>query len=64
MPYDLTDRELQVVRLAAAGYTDRQLGDELFVSVLTVAKHLRNIAAKMGVATREELVERARQDEL
>jgi len=62
MPYDLTQREIQVVRLAVAGYTDMQLANEMFVSVLTVGAHLKNIAAKVGVETREEVVERARNE--
>ncbi len=64
MPYDLTTRELQLVRLAAAGHTDGQIGDALIISVLTVAAHLSNIAAKMGVATRDEVVARAKEEGL
>jgi DNA-binding NarL/FixJ family response regulator len=50
--YGLTARELEVVRLVAAGRTNRQIAAELVISEHTVARHLQNVFAKLGVASR------------
>jgi DNA-binding CsgD family transcriptional regulator len=51
----LTDRELEVVRLAASGLTNREIAGRLFVSVRTVTTHLYRSYAKLGVNHREHL---------
>ncbi|WP_199036432.1 ATP-binding protein [Glycomyces salinus] len=51
----LTPQELQVVRLAAEGLTNRQIGEQLFVSPRTVGYHLYNAYPKLGVSSRTEL---------
>jgi DNA-binding CsgD family transcriptional regulator len=51
----LTDRELEVVRLAASGLTNRDIAGRLFVSVRTVNAHLNRAYAKLGVNHREHL---------
>ncbi|MFI5531254.1 AAA family ATPase [Kitasatospora sp. NPDC051853] len=51
----LTPQELQVVRLAAAGLTNRDIGGQLFLSPRTVGYHLYNAYPKLGVASRGEL---------
>ncbi len=51
-PDGLTDREIDVLRLLCRGLTNRQVGDELFISVKTVGRHVENIYAKIGVSTR------------
>lgn len=48
----LTPREVEVLRLVAQGRTNRSVADELVVSEKTVARHLSNIYAKLGVSTR------------
>jgi DNA-binding NarL/FixJ family response regulator len=48
----LTARELEVLRLVAVGRTNREIAAELFVSEHTVARHLQNIFAKLGVSSR------------
>ena len=59
----LTPTEREVVRLAAAGHTNAQIGERLFVSVHTVKKHLSNVYAKVGLGSRSGLVaEAARRD--
>ena len=51
----LTPQELQVVRLAAAGASNKQIGTQLFLSPRTVGYHLYNAFPKLGVTAREEL---------
>ncbi|SDU88825.1 response regulator transcription factor [Jiangella alkaliphila] len=48
----LTPRELEVLRLVAAGRTNRAVADALVLSEKTVARHLSNIFAKLGVSSR------------
>jgi DNA-binding NarL/FixJ family response regulator len=48
----LSPRELQVLRLIAAGRTNRAVAAELFLSERTVARHVGNILAKLGVPSR------------
>jgi DNA-binding NarL/FixJ family response regulator len=48
----LTTREAEVLSLVAAGRTNRQIGDELFVSVKTASVHVSNILRKLGVNSR------------
>ena len=48
----LTPREAEVLTLVAAGRTNRQIGDELFVSDKTASVHVSNILRKLGVNSR------------
>jgi LuxR family maltose regulon positive regulatory protein len=57
----LSDRELQVLRLLNTGLSSTEMADELFVSVNTVRSHIRSIYSKLGVHSRYEAVDRARQ---
>lgn len=57
----LTERELEVLRLAARGLTNKQIGHDLDISDRTVQNHLANIYAKLGVASRTEAVTAALQ---
>ena len=52
----LTRRELDVVRLLARGYTNRQIADEMELSVRTVETHRANVMAKLELSSRAELV--------
>jgi DNA-binding CsgD family transcriptional regulator len=52
--YDLTAREIEVLRLVAAGRTNRQIGEELFISESTAGVHVSRILGKFGVAGRVE----------
>lgn len=56
-PGALSDREKEVLRSIAKGYTYRQIGDELFISPKTVENHTRNIMAKLHVKGRQELLD-------
>ena len=51
-PGGLTARELQVLGLVAAGKTNRAIAGDLVISEKTVARHLSNIFAKLGVSSR------------
>jgi DNA-binding CsgD family transcriptional regulator len=51
-PAPLTAREAEVVRLVARGRTNREIAAELFISDRTVARHLSNIFAKLGLSSR------------
>ena len=51
----LTPQELQVVRLAATGATNREIGAQLFLSPRTVGSHLYRAYPKLGVSARAEL---------
>ncbi|MDQ2690059.1 MAG: LuxR C-terminal-related transcriptional regulator, partial [Chloroflexota bacterium] len=53
-PYELTERELQILPLLAAGYTNRQIGEALFISPSTAGVHVSRILGKMGVTSRVE----------
>ena len=50
--HGLTGRELEVLRLVAAGSSNREIGEALVISEHTVARHLQNIFAKLGVSSR------------
>ncbi len=52
----LSEREREVLALAAQGASNRAIADELELSVRTVHAHIRNIFAKLGVASRTEAV--------
>jgi DNA-binding CsgD family transcriptional regulator len=51
----LTDREREIAALVAAGRTNREVAEQLFLSPKTVEAHLRNVYAKLGVRSRVEL---------
>lgn len=57
----LSEREVEVLRLVAAGKSNREIADELFLAVGTVKKHLNNIYGKLGVRRRTQAVARARE---
>jgi ATP/maltotriose-dependent transcriptional regulator MalT len=54
--YQLSEREFEVLRLLADGRSDREIGDELFISHRTVMKHVRHILEKLDVPTRTAAV--------
>lgn len=52
----LSPRELEIARLVARGATNRMIASVLEISTWTVSTHLRRIFAKLGVASRAEMV--------
>ena len=55
----LTERELDVMRLLARRLTNNEIGEELFISPITVKNHIAHITEKLGVSGRRAAVERA-----
>jgi DNA-binding CsgD family transcriptional regulator len=53
-PDSLTAREVEVLQLVAAGKTNQEIADQLFISLNTAATHMRNILEKTGSANRAE----------
>lgn len=51
---DLSERELEVLRLLTAGQTSREISDELFVSAETVKSHVSALVGKLGVRDRTQ----------
>ncbi|WP_409342413.1 response regulator [Paenibacillus sp. MBLB4367] len=51
---DLTDREMEVLRLIARGKSNQDVADDLFIGVKTVKFHVTNILAKLGVEDRTQ----------
>jgi NarL family two-component system response regulator LiaR len=52
----LSDRELDIIKLAARGLTNKEIADELHLSYRTIEGHLRDIFNKLGVGSRTEAV--------
>jgi len=55
-PDDLTEREVEVLRLIALGYTNAEIGKQLYLSVRTVESHRAHIQQKVRLTSRAELV--------
>ena len=57
----LTDRELEVLRLLAAGKSNQRIAHDLVVALDTVKKHVTHVLGKLGAANRTEAAARARE---
>jgi len=55
--YELSDREMEVVRLITQGRSKREVGERLFVSENTVKAHVKHIYTKMGIHNKRELLD-------
>jgi ATP/maltotriose-dependent transcriptional regulator MalT len=53
-PAGLSERELEVLGLIAAGMTNREIGDRLFITPKTASHHVSSVLGKLGVRTRSE----------
>jgi DNA-binding NarL/FixJ family response regulator len=60
----LSAREIQVLRLVAAGKTNRQIAETLFISARTVERHLSNIFNKLDLSSRAAATAYAYQHQL
>ena len=63
-PGDVTERELDVLRLIALGHTNNEIAEQLYLSVRTVETHRAHIQQKLGLSTRAELVRYALDNDL
>ena len=52
----LSRREKEVARLAAKGYTNAQIAEELYISTETVKRHISTIFEKLGIESRRQLI--------
>ena len=59
--YNLSDRELEVLRLVAKGYTYEFIASQLFISTETVKKHISNTFKKLQVKNKIEAINKARE---
>jgi LuxR family maltose regulon positive regulatory protein len=57
----LSDRELEVLALIAAGLSNREISQELYIAVGTVKRHTNHIYGKLGVHSRTQAVARSRE---
>jgi len=62
--FELSDRELDTLRLIAKNLPNKEIAERLFVSVNTVKTHVKNIYLKLDVNSRLTAIERARQLQL
>jgi two-component system, NarL family, response regulator NreC len=53
---ELSEREIEVLRRIALGYTNSEIAEQLFLSIRTVESHRAHIQQKLGLTTRSELV--------
>ena len=58
-PDDLSERELEVLRLIALGHTNPEIAGQLYLSVRTIETHRQHIQQKLGRTSRAELVRHA-----
>lgn len=58
-PLSLTSREAEVLRLVAAGRTDAQIAESLFIARATASRHVSNILSKLDVSSRTAAVDTA-----
>jgi len=61
LPESLSERELEVLQLIAAGKTNRRIARELFVSVGTIKTHINNLYRKLDTHSRTQALARARE---
>ena len=61
LPEPLSEQELRVLGLIVAGKTNREIADELVISVGTAKWHVHNILQKLSVSNRSQAIARARE---
>jgi DNA-binding NarL/FixJ family response regulator len=53
-PGGLSEREVEVLRLAAQGLRTREIGERLFISAKTADRHIQNLYTKIGASNRAD----------
>jgi LuxR family maltose regulon positive regulatory protein len=61
LPDPLSERELEVLRLIAAGYVNQDIAENLVVAISTVKTHVNHLFAKLGVRTRAQAIVRGQE---
>ena len=61
---NITQREYEVLTLVAAGLSNQEIGERLFISETTVKTHVSKLLAKLGASRRTQAVRRAREEGL
>lgn len=59
--YKLTSREIEIVQLLRQGHKYKTIGESLFISELTVKKHVHNVFEKVGASNKVELIHKLEQ---
>ena len=54
--YNLTDREKQIAVLISKGYSNKMIGEQLFLSVYTIKNQVKNIMTKLNASNRAHIV--------
>lgn len=58
LEFDLSKREMEVVRFICRGFGNKAIAEEMFISEYTVKDHIKSIMRKMNVSTRSEMIAR------
>ncbi|WP_395377354.1 response regulator transcription factor [Marinicella sp. W31] len=61
---DLRPRELEILEAIAAGHSNQQIADRLFISINTVKTHLKNLYQKLDAERRTQALQKARELQL
>ena len=61
LPEPLSEREMEVLQLVAAGASNKEIADQLFIAVTTVKKHISNMLVKLDTPNRTQAAARARE---
>ncbi len=54
--YELTEREIEILKLVVAGRSNQQISEDLFITVGTVKSHIHSIYGKLGISSRSQLM--------
>jgi DNA-binding NarL/FixJ family response regulator len=57
----ISPREKEILNLLAEGYTSKEIAEKLFISQSTVHSHRTNLMSKLGLSSRRELIQYARE---
>lgn len=58
--FGISDREIEVLNLIAAGHTNQQIADQLYISLSTVKSHIQKIYHKLEVKNRTKAIQKAK----
>jgi len=54
--YNVSKKELEVLKLVCRGFSNKEIGEKMFISVFTVKDHIKNLKRKMDASSRSELI--------